>query len=95
MSNRITLKMLDSRLQFLNKVANSPSTYCDKVGDAPFKANIGHYFIGQQCGGVSLDRVSNESGGIDTIFYTTTKGELMRLINAFIYGLQAKQELVS
>jgi len=88
---RISIKMLQDRCDYLNKVTNNPLNYCDKVGSVPFKANIGHYYLGQQYGGVSLEIVRSEGGGCDTIFHTTTKRELMALMNAFISGILNKE----
>jgi len=89
-SNRTTLKMLQSRVDYLNKVTDSPATYSDKSAPS-FKSNHGHYYIGQQYGGVSLDRVHGEGGGCEAIFHTTTKRDLLLLVSAYIRGIESSK----
>lgn len=89
--NRITLKDLEAVRDRINRITNSPMTYHDKNA-ATFKSNIGHYTLDNAYGGWSLQRVSNEHGGVETIIHGyRPKAELYELMQAFIKGLESRQ----
>jgi hypothetical protein len=85
MSNRITDKNLDGLCDVINRVTGSPeSPYVDGV------CQIGNYHIGSAYGGVSLQRMSNASGGVTEPLYCgyTTKRDLWNRMHAFLKGLE-------
>jgi hypothetical protein len=89
---RITEKDLQSAVDRLNRITNSPLTYSDsRSGDGKFKSLVGHYYLDWAYCGVKLVRVSNECGGITTPIYMgfETKREAYHLIHAFINGVDA------
>lgn len=87
--NKVTKKQLESIIERINKAANTSLTYCDKVGDAPFKSNIGHYHLDWAYGGVKLVQTDNECGGVRDITRSgfTTKGKLYHELEMFLMGL--------
>jgi hypothetical protein len=93
MANRITLKMLEARVQYLNKITNSPIASYTRTKDG-IRANPGNYHLGQQYAGVSLDQMAS-GGGVHTIFHTTTRRDLFNQINAFIRGINSDERKAS
>ncbi len=89
MSERITQKNLDKLCDTINKVTNSPMTPYTRI-DGKTKANLGNYHISSAYGGVCLQRMSNESGGVSTVINLgyTTKRNLYDLMNAYLKGLR-------
>lgn len=88
---RISIKDVECRIAYLNKITNSPQTCYTKI-DGKLSANIGHYHLDQAYGGCALHRMDNESGGVDDISrigYASRK-ELYNWINAYISGIQTK-----
>lgn len=89
MTYRITDKMLQARVDYLNKITGSPATAYTKT-DKGMKANIGHFHIDHAYGGVSLERMMSEGGGVESIsdLGHITKRELFNWITAYISGIQ-------
>lgn len=83
---RITEKDLKIAVARLNKLTNSPETYFN----AERKTNVGHFCLDFADGGIRLQRVCNESGGVQVIFSCgyTTKRALYDLIHAYIAGYE-------
>lgn len=82
---RITEKMLQARIDYLNKITGNPATpYTDR------KANIGNYHLSSAYGGVNLNQMHNDGGGVTCPLgsYHRPKGELMRELDAFIAGFE-------
>lgn len=94
--DRITIKTLRARVDYLNRETNSPMepyTFDPETGRS--KANIGNYHISQAYGGYSLHRMHNEGGGVEDVFRCghTTARDLYNRIRAFEDGIYtAKQE---
>jgi 2',3'-cyclic-nucleotide 2'-phosphodiesterase (5'-nucleotidase family) len=80
---RVTKTMLENKVDYLNKITNSPRRYCttDNL--------IGHFCISGAYGGYELQRVCNNGGGVTTPLNTghIPKKELYNLISAFIDGI--------
>jgi hypothetical protein len=89
MSDRITQKDLECLTERINKVTDSPLTYATK--DKPTGrswCNVDHYHLSYAYGGVKLERICNQSGGV-TIISTGgfgTKRELYNWMQAFLAG---------
>lgn len=86
---RITEKMLEARVSYLNKITNSPATPYTRDENGRTKANIGNFHLSHAYGGVCLHRMHNEGGGVSCpiVNHHTTKRELMDALNAFINGI--------
>jgi hypothetical protein len=87
---RITEKMLESLVLRLNSITGSPETSYTKIGDK-FIANIGNYHISGAYGGVQLQRMVGESGGVQTPLGGgyCSKRELYEKIHAYISGIES------
>jgi hypothetical protein len=90
---RITEKQLESLVQWVNELTNSPPTSYTRTDDK-LTANIGNYHLYFAYGGVNLHRMTNTGGGVNTPLGegTRTKRELFNQLHAFINGLRAKND---
>ena len=81
---RVTKKMLEAKVELLNKVTNSPQEY--RTGS---NTNIGHYMLDGAYGGYALHRVMNETGGVNNVFRCghVPARELAGLVDAYIQGI--------
>jgi hypothetical protein len=91
---RITEKQLESLVQWVNELTNSPPTSYTRTEDGKLTANIGNYHLYFAYGGVNLHRMTNTGGGVNTPLGegTRTKRELFNQLHAFINGLRAKND---
>jgi hypothetical protein len=91
---RITEKQLESLVQWVNELTNSPATSYTRTEDGKLSANIGNYHLYHAYGGVNLHRMTNTGGGVNTPLGegTRTKRELFNQLHAFINGLRAKND---
>jgi hypothetical protein len=91
---RITEKQLESLVQWINELTNSPATSYTRTEDGKSSANIGNYHLYFAYGGVNLHRMTNTGGGVSTPLGggTRTKRELFNQLHAFINGLRAKND---
>ena len=87
--NRITKKMLESRVAYLNQITNSPSEYMT-IADGVRTINIGHYHISHAYGGVCLMRTMSSGGGVTCPLSSGhgPKRDLFNELNAFIRGIE-------
>lgn len=87
--NSISIKDIENRITYLNKITNSPATYSNRDG-SEFSANIGHYMSDQAYGGIKLARVTNSAGGTTDVLRCgyTTKKNFYNLLNAYIEGIE-------
>jgi hypothetical protein len=88
--SRITDKHLQAKIDWLNKITGSPV--------APYiegKAQIGNYHLSHAYGGVCLQRMHNESGGVSSPLSCghIPKRELAGLLDAFIAGINTQKEV--
>jgi len=79
---RTTEKELQSLVQWLNKITNSPT---DENGN-----QIGNYHLAFAYGGVTLHRIVNSGGGVSTPLGGGyfTKRELAAKLRSFIAGIE-------
>jgi len=84
--NRITDKMLQIRVDYLNKITGSPAEYFIEAGNTA----TGHFLIDSAYGGVALERVTNTTGGVTDVFDSghMPKRELFERLCAFIEGYE-------
>ena len=92
-SFRITRKMLEFRVERINKVLKMPLVYCNTEGGgaAPYSANVGHYHIDSAYGGFSLHQTESQNGSVSDVFGRghIPARELNNLMAAFLEGVRA------
>lgn len=64
---KTTLNTLQSMVNTINRVTNSPAEYLSKT-EAGFTHSVGHYHLSRAYGGVSLHQTVNTSGGARDVF---------------------------
>lgn len=91
---RITEKQLEAIVNRINEVTNSPKTAWTRNGEK-FTANIGNYHLRYDYGGVELDRMLSEGGGVTCPLGSghVTKRELANKMWAFLAGIETKTNL--
>lgn len=92
MNDRITQKDLECLTDRINKVTDSPPTTHTKGDDGHFTPNPGNYHLSYAYGGVKLERMCNERGGVNTASTGGfgTKRELYNWMQAFLAGIAVK-----
>lgn len=91
--NRITGKMLENQINYLNKITNSPTEPWQEG-----QSSVGNYHLDCAYGGYALHRIMNHSGGVTNISQNgyTPKRELFNWISAYVQGyntaLEAKKK---
>jgi hypothetical protein len=92
---RITLKDLESKIDYLNKITGNPvKTYLPN-SNGGLDSQIGNYYLELAYGGHKLVQVVNQHGGITEPLNTgfTTKKELWYAIDNFMRGLEIRTEV--
>ena len=88
MAHRITEADLQRRVDYLNRITDSPAQYIDDF--ATCKPAIGHWHLSHAYGGVALHRTMNSGGGVTS--YLTAghvpKRELFNALCAFLEGIE-------
>lgn len=87
---KITLKLLQNKVDFINEATNSPETAYTRTATGQLIANIGHYHISQAYGGVALARIVTSGGGVSmpTNSGHITKRELCHELDGFIAAIR-------
>lgn len=90
---RITVKMLEGRVDYLNKLTGNALTPWHRPADGKLYANIGNYHLDGAYGGYQLHQMCNESGGITCIsdIGYASKRDLFNWINAYIAGIESQE----
>lgn len=88
MTNRISQSQLESLVDTINRLTNSPAKPYGDNG-----ANVGNFHLSYAYGGVTLHRMVNDGGGVTTPLGGGyfTKRELFEKMHAFIGGLAWKE----
>ena len=91
--NRITEKNLEHLVERINILTKNPIKPYTMQKNGKYKANVGNHHLDWAYGGVQLNIMCNESGGVSHVIYTgfTTKRNLYDQISAFIQGLEHKK----
>ena len=94
---RITKKMLESRVAYLNEITDSPMESYHKDASGKFTSNIGHHYISFAYGGVSLERIVNPAGACQCPLgaYHRPKRELFDALCAYIDGIEQGKRLTA
>jgi hypothetical protein len=90
---RITQKQLEYLVERINEATNSPKASYTKTEKGHI-ANIGNYHLDYAYGGVKLERMCNEGGGVNTVSTGGygTKRELYNWMQAFLSGMAATKQ---
>ena len=88
---RITQKQLEYLVERINEATNSPKASYAKTEEG-YKANIGNYHLSYAYGGVKLERMCNEGGGVNTVSTGGfgTKRELYDWMKAYLDGMSER-----
>lgn len=92
MAQSVTQKHLEALALRLNQLTGNDPVAWKREGNHNV-ASVGNYHVSGQYGGVSLEQMMNESGGVRTVFGTTTKRELAELMRAYMAGMQDVREV--
>lgn len=92
--DRITDKMLDNLALRINKATGSPETAYTRKAEGGMRANVGNYHVSHAYGGVCLQRMSNEGGGVTCPLGNghVPKRELWGQPQAFLSGIESTKE---
>ena len=90
---RITNKMLENKVDYLNQITGNPATSWTNTDDK-MKANIGNYHVSGAYGGVSLHQMMNDGGGVNSTFSCghIPKRALYEKICAFVSGYETAKQ---
>lgn len=94
---RITQADLEAIVSRINRMTNSPLESWTKDKAGKFKANIGNYHLDWAYGGVSLDRMQSEGGGVTDVLQCghVTKRELYNMLHSFVAGIETSEKSAS
>lgn len=87
--NRITRKMLESRVETINSILNcNPAPYT-RGEDGTLTANVGTFYLSGAYGGFCVQRMANDSGGVSMPIWNghIPARDAYERISAFIAGL--------
>jgi len=92
---RTTLKELESQIELLNQITNSPPTPYTRAEDGKLTANIGNHHLSRAYGGFCVHRMANTSGGASSpISYGhIPKRDLFERLVSYIAGIEAGKHL--
>ena len=90
MTQRISIKRLEAMVEHLNKITDSPSAAHTRQANGKLVANIGNWHVSQAYGGVCVERMTNESGGVSCPIWMgyIPKREAYDRLSSFIRGLE-------
>ena len=83
--NRVTVRMLASKCERINKALNRPVEYLDSAG----KVNVGHFHFDHAYSGYAFCETVNAMGGVRNVFGNyRTRREALDSVLAFMSGLE-------
>jgi hypothetical protein len=95
--NRVTDKHLSAKVDTINEIMHTPKTPWQKrkKGETRNVANVGNYHLSYAYGGVSLEQMVNEGGGVRLVCTSghISKRELAGLMDAYISGIRDSKTL--
>lgn len=91
---RISIKAIEARVAYLNQITGNPPAPYTKRPDGTYAANIGNYHVSQAYGGVMVQQMHNDAGGVNTPFMVghVTRRECFDALNNFIRGFEAGRD---
>lgn len=94
---RVTEKDLENIVARINELTGSPDRMlAERAADGSMRYNVGNYHLANEYGGVRLERVANEKGGVQDAFNQgyMTRRELRNCMWAWIEGRHTGKESV-
>ncbi len=85
---RITRKMLNGKVDLLNKLLGQPTESYSKKENGEWAPNPRVFYIGGAYGGYRLERMCNSGSGASDISPRGTKREVYDYVKAFIQGVE-------
>ena len=67
MSDGVTNKDLEYLRDRINKATDSPTEGGTKDDAGKYRSNVGHYCLSGAYGGVKLERIVSDGGGVETV----------------------------
>jgi len=94
---RITEKMLQRKVDYLNKLTDQPETPWTRNEQGEMKSNIGNFHLSHAYGGVCLHQMTNTRGGVRSVFNQghQPKRVLFDQVCAYIDGIEYAREVSS
>jgi hypothetical protein len=94
--NRITDAHLQALCDRINRATGSPAQPYVKQADGTHAAQIGCYHLSHAYGGVNLQRMCNDAGGVSTPLHYghVPKRDLANRLQAFLAGIEAARSTV-
>jgi hypothetical protein len=89
MLKRVSQADLDQLCRVVNTRLGVPLEPWERDSGGRFRANIGSCYIAGSLGGVALEQIVGESGGVRVLLSASTKGELAGLMRAYLLGLES------
>lgn len=85
---RINERDLDAVMKRINEITGSPTEAYTRT-ESGYKANVGCYTLSGAYGGWQLQRIMNESGGVENVLGAgyLPKRELYGMMQAFLKGI--------
>jgi hypothetical protein len=85
---RITNKMLNGKVDLLNKLLGQSTESYSKKANGEWAPNPRVFYIGAAYGGYRLERMCNSGSGASDISPRGTKREVYDYVSAFIQGVE-------
>jgi hypothetical protein len=85
MEMKITTKILENQVSFLNKLTDSPNKKFTKINNES-KGNLGHFYLEYAVGNISLLRICSENGSSTIVFDFCSNQMMFSFIKGFIAG---------
>jgi hypothetical protein len=87
--DRINKQQLKDLVSHLNYITDAPIEAYTKGADGRYRSNIGCYVLDWAYGGVALDQIMTDGGGVRNIIGRGTKRETYFAIRTYIDGYRA------
>ena len=91
---RVTKKQLESKIEYLNKVAGTPETGFRLLKDGTWRSNPNHYYLQGAYGGWKLEQTCGNHGGANDPISMgfVSKRECYELVAAYIRGIEVGRD---
>lgn len=92
MKQQISKRMLDLRIEWLNKALNRPLASYTRTNGA-YTANVGNFHLDKNIGGWQICEMIGDKGGVSCPFghQRMTKAEIVTTIDAVLEGIKMAQ----
>lgn len=91
MTDRITNKMLESKIEQINNLSGFEGKSLWSLIDGNNVATVGMFYLGSEYSGVGLWVMVEEGGGIHDLTGTVSKRELWHYLKGYIQGLSEER----